>query len=249
MTSPTRQDFDHVEQVVQNSKSSFAMGMKVLPANRRGYLFAIYAYCRVLDDIADEEGAQEDKLKALDKWRHKIDRMINGQPDCAITRVLAHGVKKYNLPCDEFYKLIDGMMADAKGPIQRPTWDELYRYCRCVAVSVGLLSLPLFGRNDQAAQNFAVELGYALQLTNILRDVAEDWQINRLYLPAESLVKHQVDDLSSQHLSKVLKDVAVRAENHYAAAESFIKKNGSSLRNTILTKNVALGEVSVNVAQ
>ncbi|NVK18209.1 MAG: squalene/phytoene synthase family protein [Methylocystaceae bacterium] len=227
MTSPTHQDFNFVEQVVLKSKSSFAMGMKALPSDRRGYLFAIYAYCRVLDDIADEEGTTEGKLKALAQWRHKVDQMLAGKPNCPITRVLYEAVQKFNLPRGEFYKLIEGMTADAKGPIQRPSWDELYNYCRCVAVSVGLLSLPIFGRTDQAAQNFAIELGYALQLTNILRDVVEDWQINRLYLPTESLEKHNAGSISSPQIAQVLKDVADRAESHYCAAERILHDKGA----------------------
>ncbi|MDV7338782.1 squalene/phytoene synthase family protein [Terasakiella sp. A23] len=226
MTHATQSDFQLVEEIVQNAHSSFSLGMKALPAGRRGYLFAIYAYCRVLDDIADEEGSEESKLGELANWRNKIDQTLEGKPDCSITRILCDAVSKFSIPTIELYKLIDGMEADARGPIQKPSWDELYDYCRCVAVSVGLLSLPIFGRDDEEAQAFAIELGFALQLTNILRDVAEDWEIERLYLPAESLDEHQVDGIASSSLHKVLKDVSIKIDAHYEKAEQILKSCG-----------------------
>lgn len=228
MTQVLATDFKYVEDVVLQSKSSFALGMKALPSDRRGYLFAIYAYCRILDDIADEAGAADQKLADLTMWRTKIDRMLKGQPDCAVTRVLYEAVVRFKIPSDEFYKVIEGMEADVRGPIQRPNWDELYAYCRCVAVSVGLLSLPIFGRTDEQAQQFAKELGYALQFTNILRDVVEDWSEDRFYLPAESLSKFGVEDIKSPNLHKVLEEVALKAQAHYQAAERLIQQAGSA---------------------
>lgn len=228
MTQVLATDFKYVEDVVLQSKSSFALGMKALPAGRRGYLFAIYAYCRILDDIADEAGARDQKLADLAQWRGKIDRMLKGQPDCAVTRVLYEAVERFKIPSDEFYKVIEGMEADVRGPIQRPNWDQLYAYCRCVAVSVGLLSLPIFGRTDDSAQQFAIELGYALQFTNILRDVAEDWSEDRFYLPDECLTEFGVEDIKSPHLNKVLAEVAGKAEAHYLAAERLIEQAGSA---------------------
>ncbi|SCA54946.1 putative phytoene synthase [Candidatus Terasakiella magnetica] len=227
MTHASPKDFDFVETIVKESKSSFAAGMKVLPVERRGYLYAIYAYCRVLDDIADEDDLRENKLAELKNWRTKIDETLKGKPDCAITRILADGIKIYDLPTQELYNLIDGMEADANGPINKPTLEELYQYCRNVAVSVGLLSLPVFGRTDEGAKEFAIELGYALQLTNILRDIPEDESIGRIYLPSDLLEKHHVESLQSSELSKVLKEIAQLAQNHYDRTEILLKKIGS----------------------
>ncbi len=223
MTHATLHDFQYVEEIVQNASSSFSLGMKALPEGRRGYLFAIYAYCRVLDDIADEEDSQENKLKNLQMWRGKVDALIEGKPDCEITRILCDAIALHHIPEDELYLLIDGMEADALGPIRSPSWDDLYTYCRQVAVSVGLLSLPVFGRTDKGAQEFGLELGYALQFTNILRDVAEDWEIDRLYVPAI----HDVTDIHSPNLSLALSDVAQKAEQHYLKAEQLLSEIGS----------------------
>ena len=223
MTHATLSDFRYVEDVVRRAKSSFALGMKALPEGRRGYLFAIYAYCRVLDDIADEEDTVENKLLKLKDWRKKVDEMLHGRPSCEITRVLCDGIEKHNIPTEELYHLLDGMEADANGPIQSPTWDELYQYCRQVAVSVGLLSLPVFGRSDEGAQKFGLEVGYALQLTNILRDVAEDWEIKRLYVPAI----HGVDNVNSPNLHLAMAEIADKAQAHYEKAENLLPEIGT----------------------
>jgi len=237
MTRPSSTDFEYVENVVRAAKSSFAMGMKALPKDRRGYLFAIYAYCRMLDDIADTPLPREEKLQQLNEWRVKVTQLIEGKPSCAITRILCEAIKRYDVPKGEFYQLIDGMEADVLGPIHAPCWADLYDYCRKVAVSVGLLSLPIFGRTDQGAQDFALELGYALQLTNILRDVVEDDQVGRLYLPQESLQKHQVEGIVSPNLNLVLADVAVKTEQHYKNAEKLLKQIGSTnLKPAVLMK-------------
>lgn len=159
MTRPSSTDFEYVENVVREAKSSFAMGMKALPKDRRGYLFAIYAYCRILDDIADNALPREEKLKQLNEWRIKVTQLIDGKPSCAITRILYEAINRFKIPQDELYQLIEGMEADVRGPIYAPCWDDLYDYCRKVAVSVGLLSLPIFGRKDQGAQDFAFRIG------------------------------------------------------------------------------------------
>ncbi|WP_419796691.1 MAG: squalene/phytoene synthase family protein [Terasakiella sp.] len=238
MTRPSSTDFEYVENVVREAKSSFAMGMKALPKDRRGYLFAIYAYCRILDDIADNALPREEKLKQLNEWRIKVTQLIDGKPSCAITRILYEAINRFKIPQDELYQLIEGMEADVRGPIYAPCWDDLYDYCRKVAVSVGLLSLPIFGRKDQGAQDFALELGYALQFTNILRDVAEDDQVGRLYLPQESLQKHNVNGIASQNLNLVLGDVAEKTEHHYKNAEKLLKQIGSAnLKPALLMKD------------
>ncbi len=237
MTLPSSADFEYVENIVCEAKSSFALGMKALPKDRRGYLFAIYAYCRMLDDIADCHQSREEKLKQLNEWRVKITQLIEGKPSCAVTRILYEAIDQYGLPEGEFYQLIDGMEADVLGPIYGPCWDDLYDYCRKVAVSVGLLSLPIFGRTDKGAQDFALELGYALQFTNILRDIVEDDQVGRLYLPQESLQKHHVEGIVSPNLNLVLADVAVKTEQHYKNAEKLLKQIGSrNLKPAVLMK-------------
>jgi len=226
MTFATPQDFRFVESVVEKARSSFGMGMKALPQSKRGYLFGIYAYCRVLDDIADSDLSRDSKTKHLDQWKIKVDELIAGRPTCEITRILTDAIDKFNLPTDEFYMLIDGMRVDALGPVVQPSWDELYDYCRKVAVSVGLLSLPIFGRDDEGAREFGIELGYALQLTNILRDVEEDYAIGRTYLPSDEMTRYEVKDIHSDNLHNVLEAVAEKVRYHYSRADELLGEIG-----------------------
>lgn len=238
MTKPSRQDFRYVESVVKQARSSFAIGMKALPKDRRGYLFAIYAYCRILDDIADGGLSPEDKLAQLDIWQGKIDQMLSGQPECEVTRILTEAMQRFNLPKAEFYQLLDGMRIDACGPVQPDDWTALYQYCRQVAVSVGLLSLPIFGRTDNGAQDFALELGYALQLTNILRDVAEDNEDGRIYLPKDLMNIHDASGITSPNLPRVLEEIARKTREHYQRADNILTTIGiEKLTPAILMKN------------
>ncbi len=172
---------------VARSGSSFTLGMRMLPRLRREAMFAIYAFCREVDDIADEPGDPAVKLAQLDAWRAEIDRLYAGRPRWPLAVALAGPVARYDLPAAEFVAMIDGMAMDAAADIVAPDGDRLDLYCRRVAGSVGLLSIRVFGATEPPATGFALALARALQLTNILRDLAEDAARGRLYLPAEAL--------------------------------------------------------------
>ncbi len=177
-------------QVVARSGTSFRLGMRVLPKARREAMYAIYAFCRAVDDIADEPGAQSDKLAALEAWRGEIENLYRGLPIRPIARALAGPIADYGLPKAEFLALIDGMEMDAREAVQAPSWDDYRLYCRRVAGAVGMLSVRVFGETGATADELAVTLGEALQTTNILRDLAEDADRGRVYLPRELLDQH-----------------------------------------------------------
>jgi len=180
-------DRAHVAEVVGRSKTSFLAGMRILPRPRREAMYAIYAFCREVDDVADEPGPLPPKLVELAAWREEIARLYAGQPTRATTRALLRPVADYALPQAEFQAVIDGMEMDARGPVVAPPLADLRLYCRRVAGAVGQLSIRAFGASGPPAEALAVALGEALQLTNILRDQAEDAADGRLYLPAELL--------------------------------------------------------------
>ena len=180
-------DRAHVADVVQRSKTSFMSGMRILPRPRREAMYAIYAFCREVDDVADEPGPLPAKLVELAAWREEIRRLFAGRPGRATTRALVRPIADYALPEAEFQAVIDGMEMDARGPVVAPPLDQLRLYCRRVAGAVGQLSIRAFGASGTEAERLAVALGEALQLTNILRDQAEDARDGRLYLPAEFL--------------------------------------------------------------
>ncbi len=177
--------------ITARSGTSFSAGMAILPRPRREGMRAIYAFCRVVDDIADGDFPVEEKHEALAAWREEVERLYAGAPLSAVGAALLPAVDAFDLPEDEFLLMIEGMAMDADGPIIAPTREVLDAYIRRVAVSVGMLSMRVFGawRGDVSAR-FADALGQALQLTNILRDVEDDAAIGRLYLPRELLEAH-----------------------------------------------------------
>jgi phytoene synthase len=174
--------------ITARANTSFATGMRVLAKPRRNAMRAIYAFARVIDDIADEGWPLAEKLRLLGEWRNEIGRLYAGQPVSAIGQALAGPVARYGLPREEFLLLIEGMEMDANGPIVAPPMAELRAYTRRVAGAVGMLSMRVFGAwIGTQSEHAALALGDAFQLTNILRDVEEDAAIGRLYLPREAL--------------------------------------------------------------
>lgn len=179
-------DLAAVEAIVRASGTSFHRGMAVLPPDRRHAMYAIYAFCRIVDDIADDEAPFADRKPRLDSWRARIEAVFRGQADDPVTRVLTHAVPRFALREADFAAVIDGMEMDAN-PIVAPDLATLDLYCDRVAAAVGRLSVRAFGDASPAADKVAFHLGRALQLTNILRDIAEDAGRDRLYLPREYL--------------------------------------------------------------
>jgi phytoene synthase len=210
---------------VQAAGSSFYWAMRFLPQARRDALFAIYAFCREVDDIADGDASQADKIAALDAWRSKIENMYAGRADDAITRSLSAAIATYRVRKNDFIAVVQGMEMDARGPIVAPPWAELDLYCDCVASAVGRLCVPVFGEATPAGDRVAAHLGRALQFTNILRDVEEDAGLGRLYLPAEALdaagIPHDpVQAFAHPRLPEVMAVVGARAQTAFSEAEA-----------------------------
>jgi len=223
--SPSPADLAQVRARVQGSGSSFYWAMRFLPRAKSESLFAIYAFCREVDDIADGEMAVPDKIAALAEWRQRIDVLYDSVPDHPLTRALAPAVKGYGLKRQDFDAIIDGMEMDARGPIVAPTLATLDLYCDCVASAVGRLCIAVFGEPTEAGIQVADRLGRALQLTNILRDVAEDAAIGRLYLPSELLDRAGVLVTTPQDVARhpligrVLAPLGAMAEQAFVDAE------------------------------
>jgi squalene synthase HpnD len=180
-------DLDAVEVIVRSAGTSFYQGMRVLPPDRRHAMYAIYAFCRIVDDIADEDGAMEAKRLGLAAWRDRIAGLYQGRTDGPVTRVLAAAVARFALRAEDFIAVIDGMQTDTETVVVAPDMATLDLYCDRVASAVGRLSVRAFGDASPAADCVAHALGRALQLTNILRDIKEDAERGRIYLPAEYL--------------------------------------------------------------
>jgi len=215
---------------VQAAGSSFYWAMRLLPAERRDAMFAIYAYCREVDDIADSGDAPPAKQAGLARWRDEIAAIYDGAPATPLGRVVAGIVGPYRLQRADFLAIIDGMAMDAERDIRAPAMAELDLYCDRVASAVGRLSVHVFGDDSDAAIRVAHHLGRALQLTNILRDIAEDGARGRLYLPKELLEAHGIrttDPASVLHepaLGRVCEDLARIADKHFDDAATAMRQ-------------------------
>lgn len=178
--------------IVAGAGTSFFWAMRLLPKPKREAMFALYAFCRAVDDIADGDAPAARKLAQLAAWRAEIDRLYRGRPGHAIARALAGPVRTYGLAREDFVALIEGMEMDAGDRMVAPGTSELELYCARVAGAVGLLSVRIFGAPGPAGRTLALALGQALQLTNLLRDLGEDARRGRLYLPRELLAAHGI---------------------------------------------------------
>ncbi len=222
-------DLAAVAEIVRRSGTSFGRGMRVLPPDRRYAMFAIYAFCRLVDDVADEEAPFADKAPQLDAWRGRIAGLYRGIAGDALDRVLMAAIRRYSLRQADFDAVIDGMQMDAETVIVAPPFATFDLYCDRVASAVGRLSVRAFGDPSAAAEEVAHHLGRALQITNILRDLGEDAQRGRLYLPAEALdragVPHDPPSaLGSPGLPEACRDLAGRAEAHFRAAREAMRR-------------------------
>ena len=215
----------YVEEVVRRAGTSFYWAMRRLPDNKRQAMYAIYAFCREIDDLADEAGTVEDKLDGLGQWRGEIERLYGDRPRNTVTRALLGPVEEFGLGKDDFRAVIDGMEMDVRPGIRIPDMDELTLYCDRVACAVGRLSVRVFGLDDETGRALAFAQGQALQLTNILRDIDEDARSDRLYVPRDLLVSYGITDedlgsiLRHPAFEKVCETLADVAANHFDKAD------------------------------
>jgi 15-cis-phytoene synthase len=182
------------ERITWSQARNFAYGIRLLPPAKRRGLAAVYAYARRIDDIGDGTLPAEEKIAALEDARRAVLDLSAAPRDDPVLVALADVGRTFPVPMPAFGELIDGCVADVRGTTYR-AFDDLLYYCRCVAGSIGRLSLGIFGTKQDAAHaaELADSLGVALQLTNILRDVREDYARGRVYLPSEDLAKFDVD--------------------------------------------------------
>ena len=219
-----------IEAIVRRSGSSFFWAMRRLPEEKRRAMYAIYAFCREVDDIADEPGTIEGKKTELAMWRGEIERLYGEQPRLFIAKALMAPVDVYGLRKDDFQAIIDGMETDAQEAVRIVDMAELELYCDRVASAVGRLSVRVFGVPEELGIPLAYAQGQALQLTNILRDIEEDTARDRLYLPRDLLVSH---DIQTENLNELINHPALPqvcellsrvAARRYQEARALIKQ-------------------------
>lgn len=214
---------DAVREKTQKSNTNFYYSFLFLPEEKRRAMFTVYSFCRHTDDLVDEIPDAGEARRALDDWRRQLDACYQGEASDPILIGLQKVNQRFHLPREYFHLLIDGCEMDLV--LKRyPTFEDLKKYCYHVASVVGLICIEIFGYRSETAKDYAVNLGMALQLTNIMRDVGEDARNGRIYLPAEDLERfgYSEDDLMKETYSpnfvELMKYQEQRASGFYAEA-------------------------------
>jgi len=212
------------------SGSSFYAGMRILPRPQREAVFEIYSFCRAVDDVADDGGPRPARLAELQRWRADLDALYAGSPPPRL-RGLAQPVHDFGLAREDFAAIVDGMEMDIVSDIRAPDLATLDLYCDRVASAVGRLCVKVFGVEAADGIALAHHLGRALQLTNILRDLDEDAENGRLYLPRELLLDNGIAEteppvvLSRPGIGQVCAALAARARDHFSEADIIMRRS------------------------
>lgn len=221
------------------SGSSFYYSFLFLPQPQRDAIMALYAFCREVDDAVDEIADPQVAAQTLQWWRGEINNTFAGKPSHPVGQALAEALKNFDLNEEYFMEIIDGMAMDLNTH-RYPAFKHLALYCYRVASVVGLLSAEIFGYQDRKTLKFAEKLGLALQLTNIIRDVREDAERGRIYLPQDELEKYRVSEQhilglqSSVQLTELLAFQAQRAYQCYDEAMALLPDADRSKQKTAL---------------
>ena len=219
-----QQAIDYATSVVRASGTSFYWAMRLLPKQKREAMYAVYAFCREVDDIADDPGTPAEKMDRLADWRVEIERLYSGRPSNPVSLALVEPAERFGLRKETFLAVIEGMEIDSADRVRMTTIGALEDYCDRVACAVGRLSNRIFGIDDRLGEPVAVSLGQALQLTNILRDLSEDAGLDRLYVPNDMLMAYDIPwadakrTLSHPRFGEVCHELATIALQRYAEA-------------------------------
>ncbi|MBU0475137.1 MAG: presqualene diphosphate synthase HpnD [Bacteroidetes bacterium] len=212
------------KEISKKSKSSFYYAFNLLPEHKREAMTTLYAFCRETDDIVDEnDSSSEVKYEALRKWKTELEKSLLGESSLTLLNNLSKVIKQFKIPIEPFFDLIKGMEMDVQQS-RYPTIDDLTKYCYRVAATVGLMSIEIFGYKNISTRKFAVNLGLALQLTNILRDIKKDASIGRIYLPQEDLKRFNYSEeelfanIYNDNFVCLMRFEANRAKDYFAKA-------------------------------
>ena len=218
----------------QNHQSNFYYSFLMLPTPKREAIETIYAFCRYTDDIVDESGDEQEKYVRLKQWTEELQRSLTGESRYAILNRLSKIIKRFNIPLEHFYDLINGMEMDLNKR-RYDSWDDLREYCYRAASTVGLICAEVFGYKNEEAKQYAINLGIALQLTNILRDIKQDAKRGRVYLPQQDLraFGYTEADLANSvyddRFRALMQYECQRAHDYYRKAKSFLAEEDKPL--------------------
>ena len=230
----------------KQSGSNFYYSFLFLSKTKRQAMYTVYAFCKAVDSAVDEPSAGSNPKDELRRWRRELDAVYGGTPTFPITVSLAHHVKALSIPKVYFEELIKGVEMDLSNN-RYATFDELSLYCYRVASVVGLICLHIFGATSPRAQDYAVSLGMAFQLTNILRDVGADASDNRVYLPLEDLhasnysEKALLQQTYSPEFRTLMQQEGARARHYYEKAHAALTSLPPSERRALIAAEIMRG--------
>lgn len=215
--------------IAKKSKSSFYYAFSLLPADKRAAMNDIYAFCRETDDIIDEgNDSDEIRFEKLRKWRNELIKSHNSNSDYQLLNKVARSIQKFNIPLEPFFDLIVGMEMDLQQK-RYLKFDDLIHYCYNVASTVGLMCIEIFGYKNSSTKEFAINLGLALQLTNILRDVKKDAERGRIYLPQEDMKRFNyteeelLNNVYNENFVLLMRYEAEKAKEFFELADKSLK--------------------------
>ncbi len=218
----------------QNRESNFFFSFLFLSPPKREAIETIYAFCRYTDDIVDEEADVKEKYKRLRMWTAELQRSLLGTSRFALLNKLSSTIQRFNIPVHHFYDLLKGMEMDLTKS-RYETFNELEEYCFRAASTVGLICAEVFGYNHDRTKQYAINLGIALQLTNILRDIKIDAKKGRIYLPQEDLKRfgYTEDELMNSvyndRFKALMKFECERAHEYFRKAKSYLAEDDKPL--------------------
>ncbi|HRE10276.1 MAG TPA: squalene/phytoene synthase family protein [Ignavibacteria bacterium] len=220
---------EHIE-ITQSSKTNFLYSFSLLPKDKYEAINTVYAFCRQTDDIVDNEmDSTELKFRKIREWKNEFEKALKGTSSYALLNQVTKIIRNFNIPVEPFFELIKGMEADLQVSRYKD-FNTLYQYCFRAAATVGLMCIEIFGYKTQSAKEYAVNLGIALQLTNILRDVKFDALNGRIYLPEEDMKKfgYTEDDLMNfrynESFVELMKYECKRARDYFEKANNAFAK-------------------------
>lgn len=221
MVPQVNEAYEQCRLITKREAKNFFYAFITLPSHKRKAIYATYAFCRHCDDAVDQEMPQQDKLNALSILRRRLEAAYQGEPEGAVFTALSHAARTYSIPQAYLQEVINGVEMDLTKS-RYETFDELRLYCYRVASVVGLICLEIFGYRAPVAKEHAVDLGLAMQLTNILRDVQEDLTRDRVYIPRQEMERfgYSEADLRNGVLNEAQQQLmgfqAQRARGHFS---------------------------------
>ena len=214
---------DVADLITKQSKTNFMISFSMLPESKRDAIHTVYAFCRCTDDIVDEGGDVASKSAMLSRWTSELERGFRGESSFPLLNKLSIIATRFNIPATHFFDLIRGMRMDLE-KTRYQTFEELAEYCYRVASSVGLMCSEIFGYRNTRTLQYAIDLGIALQLTNIVRDVRSDAQLGRIYIPREDFEQFGYTEeellasVYNQAFVRLMRFEAARAREYYCKA-------------------------------